>query len=124
MLLRSTLVINGVSTVLCGFVLLAAPGTLAELLGVSTPALLAVAGGGLVLYAAGLFWTARRQPIPDAAAWAAIVLDLGWVVGSVALIEVGVLSPIGTGLAALVAAVVLIFAVLQFVGVRQMPRPA
>jgi hypothetical protein len=124
MLLRSTLVINGVSTVLCGLVLLAAPGTLAELLGVSTPALLAGVGGGLLLYAAGLFWTARRQPIPDAAAWAAIVLDLGWVVGSVALIEVGVLSSIGTGLVALVAAVVLIFAVLQFVGVRQMPRPA
>jgi hypothetical protein len=124
MLLRSTLVINGVSTVLCGLVLLAVPGTLAELLGVSAPALLAVVGGGLVLYAAGLFWTARRRPIPDAAAWAAIVLDLGWVVGSVALIEVGVLSPIGTGLVALVAAVVLIFAVLQFVGVRQMPRPA
>jgi hypothetical protein len=41
-----------------------------------------------------------------------------------ALIEVGVLSPIGIGLVALVAAVVLIFAVLQFVGVRQMPRPA
>src|SRR5262245_35040752 len=64
MLLRSTLVINGVSTVLCGLVLLAAPGTLAELLGVSAPALLAVVGGGLVLYAAGLLWTARRQPIP------------------------------------------------------------
>ena len=124
MLLRSTLVINGVSTILCGLVLVAAPGTLAELLGVSAPALLAVVGGGLVLYAAGLLWTARRRPIPDAAAWAAIVLDLGWVVGSVTLIEVGVLSPIGTGLVALVAAVVLIFAVLQFVGVRQMPRPA
>jgi len=37
----------------------------------------------IVLYAAGLFWTARRRPIPGAAAWAALVLDLGWVVGSV-----------------------------------------
>ena len=63
-------------------------------------------------------------PHPDAAAWAAIVLDLGWVVGSVAVIEVGGLSPIGTGLVALVAAVVLTFAMLQFVGVRQTPRPA
>jgi hypothetical protein len=67
MLLRPTLVFNGVSTVLCGLALLAAPGTLAELLGVSPPALLAAVGGGLVLYAAGLFWTARRRPIPDAA---------------------------------------------------------
>jgi hypothetical protein len=40
-LLRPALVINGVSTVLCGLALLAAPGTLAELLGVSPPALLA-----------------------------------------------------------------------------------
>jgi hypothetical protein len=93
MLLRSTLVINGVSTVLCGLALLAAPATLAELLGVSPPALLAAVGGGLVLYAAGLFWTAQRRPIPDGAAWAAIVRDLGWVVGSLAVIEVGVLSP-------------------------------
>jgi hypothetical protein len=124
MLLRSTLVINGVSTVLCGLALLAAPGTLAELLGVAPPALLAAVGGGLVLYAAGLFWTARRHPIPDAAAWTAIVLDLGWVIGSVAVIEVGILTRIGTGLVALVAAGVLTFAVLQFVGVRKTPRPA
>jgi hypothetical protein len=124
MLLRSTLGINGVSTDLCGLALLAAPGALAEVLGVPAPVLLAAMGGGLVLYAAGLFWTARRRPIPDAAAWAAIVMDLGGVGGGGAVIEVGVLSPIGIGLVALVAAVVLIFAVLQFVGVRQMPRPA
>jgi len=124
MLLRSTLVINGISTVLCGVALLAAPGVLAELLGVSPPALLAVVGGGLVLYAGGLFWIARRHPISDAAAWTAIVLDLGWVFGSVAVIEVGILTRIGTGLVALVAAVVLTFAVLQFVGVRKTPRPA
>ena len=122
MLLRSTLVINGISTVLCGVALLAAPGVLAELLGVSPPALLAVVGGGLVLYAGGLFWTARRHPIPDAAAWTAIVLDLGWVIASVTVIEVGVLTRIGTGLVALVAAVVLTFAMLQFVGVWKTPR--
>lgn len=124
MLLRSTLVINGVSTALCGLALLLAPAPLAELLGVSPPALLAALGAGLVLYAAGLFWTARRRPIPGPAAWAAIVLDFGWVVGSVAVVELGVLTSIGVGLVALVAAVVLIFAVLQLVGVRQAPRPA
>jgi membrane protein DedA with SNARE-associated domain len=64
------------------------------------------------------------RPFPGAAAWAAIVLDLGWVVGSVAIVELGILSRIGMGLVALVAAIVLIFAVLQFVGVRQTPRPA
>ncbi len=124
MLLRSTLVINGVSTGLCGLALLLAPAPLAGLLGVSPPALLAAVGAGLVLYAGGLFWTARRRPIPGAAAWAAIVLGLGWVLGSVAVVELGILSSIGVGLVALVAVVVLVFAILQLVGVRQAPRPA
>ncbi len=124
MLLRSTLVINAISTALCGLALLLAPAPLAELLGGSPPAILAGVGAGLVLYAAGLVWTARRQPIPGAAAWAAIVLDLGWVLGSVAVVELGILSSIGAGLVALVAALVLVFAVLQFVGVRQAARPA
>jgi hypothetical protein len=124
MLLRSTLVINAISTALCGLALLLAPAPLAELLGVSPPAILAGVGAGLVLYAAGLVWTARRQPIPGAAAWAAIVLDLGWVLGSVAVVELGILSSIGAGLVALVAALVLVFAVLQLVGVRHAARPA
>jgi hypothetical protein len=124
MLLRSTLMINGVSTALCGLALLLAPGALAGLLGVPAPALLAALGAGLVLYAGGLFWTARRHPIPGPAAWATIVVDLGWVVGSVAVVELGIVSGIGTALVVLVAAVVLVFAVLQLVGVRRTPRPA
>src|SRR5262245_57993467 len=106
-----------VSTVLCGLTLLLAPAQLAELLGVSPPALLAGVGAGLVLYAAGLFWTARQRPIPGPAAWAAIVLDLGWVLGSLAVVELGIVSSIGVGLVGLVAAAVLVFAILQFVGV-------
>lgn len=87
------------------------------------PALLAAVGAGLVLYAAGLFWTARRRPIPSAAAWAAIVIDLGWVVGSVAVVEAGLLTSIGVVLVGLVAAAVFVFAALQFAGVRQTARP-
>jgi hypothetical protein len=62
MLLRTTLVINGVSTALCGLALLLAPGALAELLGVSP---------------------------------AAVILDFGWVLGSVALVELGILTSLG-----------------------------
>jgi hypothetical protein len=124
MLLRSTLVINGIATALCGLALLIAPAPLAELIGAPVPALLAGVGAGLVLYAAGLFWTARRRPIPAAAAWAAIVMDLGWVVGSVAVVEAGLLTSIGVVLVGLVAAAVFVFAALQFVGVRQTARPA
>ena len=124
MLLRSTLIINGISTALCGLALLLAQAPLAELIGIPVPTVLAAVGAGLVLYAAALFWTARRRPIPAAAAWAAIVMDLGWVIGSVALVEAGLLTSIGMLLVGLVALAVFVFAALQFVGVRQIARPA
>jgi hypothetical protein len=119
MLLRATLVTNAISTAVCAIALLAVPGPLATLLGVPTPSVIAAVGAGLVLYAAGLFWTAWRRPIPAPAAWTAIALDLGWVAGSVALLELGILTSVGAGLVALVAAAVLVFATLQYWGVRQ-----
>jgi hypothetical protein len=51
-------------------------------------------------------------------------MDLGWVVGSVAVVEAGLLTSIGVVLVGLVAAAVFVFAALQFVGVRQTARPA
>ena len=122
-MLRATLVTNGISTALCGLALLVAPGPLATLLGVPTPGVVAAVGAGLVLYAAGLFWTASRRPTPALAAWTAIVMDLAWVVGSVALLELGLLTPIGAGLVALIAAVVFVFAALQYRGVRRLALP-
>jgi hypothetical protein len=122
-MLRATLVTNGISTALCGLALLVAPGPLAPLLGVPGPGILAAVGAGLLLYAAGLFVTAGQQPISPAAAWTAIVMDVGWVMGSVALLEIGGLTPIGSGLVSLVAAVVLVFAALQYRGVRGLTHP-
>ena len=122
-MLRATLMTNGISTALFGLALLVAPGPLAPLLGVPGPGILAAAGAGLLVYAAGLFVTAAQQPISPAAAWTAIVMDVGWVIGSVILLEIGVLTPIGSGLVSLVAAVVLVFAALQYRGVRRLTHP-
>jgi hypothetical protein len=122
-MLRTTLVTNGISTALCGLVLLIAPGPLAPLLGVPRPGILAAVGAGLLLYAAGLFLTAAQLPISPAAAWTAIVMDVGWVIGSVVLLEIGMLTPIGSGLVSLVAVVVLVFAALQYRGVRRLTHP-
>jgi hypothetical protein len=123
-MLPATLVTNGISTALCGLALLVARGPLAPLLGVPEPGVLAAVGAGLLLYAAGLFWTAAQKPIWPAAAWTAIVMDVGWVIGSAALLEIGLLTPIGSGLVSLVAAVVLVFAALQYRGVRRLTHPA
>jgi len=124
MLLRSTLLINGICTGLCGLGLVVAPDPLATLLGVPTPTPLAAVGAGVLLYAGGLFWASRRRPIPGPAAWAAIVLDLAWVVGSIALVELGILTSLGAGLVVLVAITVFVFAALQFVGVRRLANAA
>lgn len=122
MLLRATLVTNAISTAICGLALLGAPCLVATMLGVPMPGVIATVGAGLVLYAGGLFWTASQQPILPPAAWAAIALDLGWVAGSVAVLGLGILTPAGTGLVALVAAAVFVFAALQYWGVRQLAR--
>ena len=94
MLLRSTLLINGICTGLVGLALLLAPAPLATLLGIPTPNPLAAVGAGLVLYAGGLFWTSR------------------------------ILTSLGAGLVALVAVAVFVFGALQFVGVRRLANAA
>src|SRR5262245_19213419 len=122
-MLRATLVTNGISTALCGFALLVACGQLAPLLGAPGPGILAAVGAGLLLYATGLFLTTAQQPISPAAAWTAIVMDVGWVIGSVLMLEIRVLAPIGSRLVSLVAAVALVFAALQYRGVRRLTHP-
>ena len=44
-------------------------------------------------------------------------MDIAWVLGSVAVVEVGVLTAIGNLIVAAVAAVVLVFAILEVRGI-------
>jgi hypothetical protein len=50
----------------------------------------------------------------------AVVLNAGWVAGSVAVMEVGSLTRVGNWAVAAVAAAVLVFAVLESVGLRRL----
>ena len=118
MLLRRTLLVNGVATAMTGLLALLGAPWLATLIGPVSPALLAVVGAGLVAFAGVLLVQARRAHIDPRVGWAIAVMDVAWVVGSVAVVEIGILTLIGNLVVAAVALVVLVFAILEIRGLR------
>ena len=118
--LRRSLQLDGVASGVTGLLLLAAAGPFAALAGLPGPGLARMVGGGLVIYAAALFWNAGRTTISRGQALAAVVLNVLWVLGSAVLIVDGPLTALGNLAVAAVAAAVLLFAVLQTVGLRRL----
>jgi hypothetical protein len=117
MLLRRTLLVNGIATAMTGALALFASPWLPALLGPTPPAVLAIVGAGLIAFAVLLLVQSRRERIDRRVAWAIAVVDIAWVVGSVMLVETGVLTLIGNLIVAAVAAVVLVFAILEVRGI-------
>jgi hypothetical protein len=119
-LLRLTLAVNALSTALCGALLLAAAVPLAPLLGLSGPLPLAVLGALLLAFALEV-WRARRQPFAPRRVGVILATDVAYVIASAVLLLAfpGVLSPIGRLATAMVADVVAIFAILEYVGLRR-----
>ncbi len=121
-LLRRVLQANGVFSALSGLVIIASARPLASLLGLQESLTLTIIAISLLIFATTLFWNARRENINPVDAWVAVGLDVAWVVGSVVLIFAGVLSVAGNWLVAVVADIVLLFAALQFYGLRKLRR--
>ena len=118
MLLRQTLLVNGIATAMTGVAALLGAPWLASILGPMAPELLAIIGAGLVVFAGVLLAQARRARIDSRVAWTIAAMDVAWVLGSVAVVEAGVLTVAGNVIVAAVAAVVLVFAVLEIRGIR------
>jgi uncharacterized membrane protein len=74
----------------------------------------------LIGYSAALLYNGARARVSRAEALAAVVLNAGWVVGSAALILAGPLTLLGNLAVAAVAAAVLLFAVLEVVGLARL----
>ena len=117
MLLKRTLLVNGIATAMTGVLALVGAPWLPAVLGPTSPLLLAVIGIGLLGFAAVLLVQARRPRIERRVAWAIAVMDIAWVLGSFAVVEVGVLTTLGNLIVAAVAAVVLVFAILEVRGI-------
>jgi hypothetical protein len=109
---------------LCGALIVLFDRKLVEFLGLPNQASLAVIGVCLIAYAAALWFNARRPMIRIVEAWIAVVMDLGWVVGSYVLIFIIPLSLGGKWMLAVVAEAVLAFAILQWIGIRRVQRGA
>ena len=121
--LRKSLQLDGVASGLCGVLLLAAAGPLAPLMGLDGPGIARAVGALLVIFAAALLWAAARTTVSRGGALAVVVLNAVWVLGSAVVIVDGPLTTLGNAAVAAVAAAVLLFAVLEAVGLARM-RPA
>ena len=121
-LLRRALQGNALFSVISGVVILATNRSLGTFLGLPRDASLVPMGIGLLGYAAWLAWNAQRETIKIVDAWIAVALDMVWVVGSYALLfKVSFTNP-GKWAVILVAELVFVFGVIQWMGLRRIAR--
>jgi len=118
--LRTVLRINAASSMISGGVMAAIPNTIDDLLDTGRPGWIHLIGIGLMLFATIVAITARfDRPKLKVATSAIVVGDIGWVVGSVVTVLLGWYSGGGVVAVLAVAAMVDVFAVLQWRALRR-----
>jgi hypothetical protein len=120
--LRKALLGNALFSTLSGLTILFAQGWVLRILGLSSSLNLMILGVGLIVFAATLVINARRSQVKKSDAWVAVLMDLAWVAGSCILVFLVPFSPKGKWVVGIVAELVLLFAVLQFVGIRRIQK--
>jgi hypothetical protein len=120
--LKKALTGNAVFSVVSGVAILFANRWLVKFLGLPEKVSLAILGVSLIGYAALLWLNAHRPKIKITDAWVAVTMDVIWVVGSYTLIFAVPFSVGGKWVVALVAQLVLAFAVLQWLGIRKIRK--
>lgn len=123
-LLKTVLYENSVFSLVSGLLMLALPGTVAEFMGVESTTAFSILGVLLLVWSADVFWTARQNPINLTYARMIIGGDLLWVVGSAAVLLFNPFdfSTAGNWATLIVADIVMIFAIAQYIGVRRLNR--
>lgn len=121
-LLRKALIGNALFSTLSGFVILFAQAWVLRILGLAQNVNLVILGVGLIVFATILVVNARRRQVKTSDAWIAVFMDLTWVIGSYVLIFVVPFSTSGKWVVGVAAEVVLVFAVLQFAGIRRIQK--
>src|SRR5437667_12912478 len=113
-LLKKALSGNAVFSVVSGVEILSANGWFVKFLGLPDKVSLAILGVSLIVYAAILWLNARRPRIKITDAWIAVIMDAVWVMGSYALIFVVPFSVGGKWVVAMVAELLLAFAIVKW----------
>lgn len=101
-----------------GIAYLAGAAVLDEVLGLATPWLLGL-GGFLIVWAAVLVGIGARHPVRPGAVQEVALLNLAWVVGSIAVLLLGDLTTLGAVWCVLQAVAVTAFSVVQLRLVRK-----
>ena len=120
--LRKALMGNALFSTLSGLTILLAQGWVLRILGLASNVNLLILGVGLIVFAITLVVNARKQRVKKSDAWIAVWMDVAWVLGSYILIFIVPFSTEGKWVVGVVAELVLVFAVLQFVGIRRIQK--
>jgi hypothetical protein len=118
-LLRMALIGNALFSTISGLTLVLAGRWVVRLLGLPEAVNLLTMGISLLVFAVTLLFFARKKPIKLLDAWIAVLLDLAWVIGSYPLLFVVPFSTTGKWIVGIVAEVVLLFALVQWLGIRR-----
>jgi hypothetical protein len=121
-LLRNALYGNSIFCSTSGLAFAVFSGPIADFLGLSASWIILVLGIGLLLYGLEVFWFARKDSINQGFAKFVISADIVWVLGSLSLIFTNLVaftSP-GKWAIAIIADIVLVFAIAQYIGLRRM----
>ena len=118
-LLKKALMSNAVFSAVSGTAMALGAPWLSEKMGIPGAMILRVVGLSLLGFAVTLFLNATRAEIDRKQAWAAVGLDFAWVIGSVVLVSLQVLTASGNWAVVAVADVVLLLALAQALGLRQ-----
>lgn len=119
-LLRQALIADAATTAACGLLMLMAASPLSGLLGLPE-ALLRAAGTILLPYAALIGFLGIREQLHKPVVWSVMIGNGLWAADSLLLLASGWIVPTSAGYAFVIAQafVVLIYAELQFVGLRR-----
>jgi hypothetical protein len=123
-LLRTSLRGNAAFSTLSGLTFVLGAGPVAEAIGLGEARILATTGVSLLGFGAFLLYTASREAIHLPTALAIVWMDLAWVVGTVPVVALDLLNRTGSLAAIAVADVVLVLALLQYLGVRRLRQGA
>jgi hypothetical protein len=121
-LLRMALLANALFSTISGLVLVSAQRWVVRLLGLPAETDLITLGISLLVFAAILVFFARKNPIKLLDAWIAVILDVAWVIGSYPILFLVPFSTSGKWVVGIVAEVVTLFALAQWLGIRRIRK--
>ena len=123
-LLRLALRSNAVFSALSAIVFTAASGAIASFLGFLPTQQVFLLGVQLAVFAVWLAWLSTRAAVPRWQVWLIIALDVLWVAGSFQLVLASPsgLTVGGKWVVGMIADIVALLALLQFLGLRRLKR--